>query len=137
MDQSNQPWVVYDAGPRNVRSPIICLPPVCGMADVFFRQMASLSVAGIRIISVSIVCVWCVWVGYTYHTQLYSLPHPLTFPVTLYRVGFLILVPPYTAPSTPHTPPQVEYPVYWTTDEFCDGFIKLLDHLQLDKVHTH
>ena len=33
-----------------------------------------------------------------------------------------------------HTHTQIEYPVYWTTDEFCDGFIKLMDHLQLDKV---
>ena len=29
---------------------------------------------------------------------------------------------------------QVEYPVYWTYNEFTDGFRKLLDHLQLDKV---
>ncbi|XP_069136671.1 uncharacterized protein [Argopecten irradians] len=29
----------------------------------------------------------------------------------------------------------VEYPVYWTMKEFCDGFRKLLDHLQLDRVH--
>lgn len=80
VDKTNNPWVVYDAGPRNVRSPLICLPPVCGTADIFFRQIIGLSASGIRIIS-------------------------------------------------------VEYPVYWTTDEFCDGFIKLMDHLQLDKVH--
>ncbi|XP_060070708.1 uncharacterized protein LOC132550635 [Ylistrum balloti] len=30
---------------------------------------------------------------------------------------------------------RVEYPVYWTMKEFCDGFRKLLDHLQLDRVH--
>ncbi|XP_025077563.1 maspardin-like [Pomacea canaliculata] len=29
----------------------------------------------------------------------------------------------------------VEYPVYWTMKEFVDGFRKLLDHLQLDRVH--
>ncbi|XP_076443471.1 maspardin-like [Babylonia areolata] len=29
----------------------------------------------------------------------------------------------------------LEYPVYWTMREFCDGFSKLLNHLQLDKVH--
>ena len=28
---------------------------------------------------------------------------------------------------------QVDYPVYWTLKEICDGFQKLLDHLQLDK----
>ncbi|KAI1235232.1 Maspardin, partial [Lamprotornis superbus] len=29
----------------------------------------------------------------------------------------------------------IAYPVYWDHLEFCDGFRKLLDHLQLDKVH--
>lgn len=29
----------------------------------------------------------------------------------------------------------VEYPVYWTMREFCEGFKRLLDNLQLDKVH--
>lgn len=29
---------------------------------------------------------------------------------------------------------QLQYPVYWDLLEFCDGFKKLLDHLQLDKV---
>uniref|UniRef100_A0A4W5LK87 Maspardin n=1 Tax=Hucho hucho TaxID=62062 RepID=A0A4W5LK87_9TELE len=29
----------------------------------------------------------------------------------------------------------MQYPVYWDLLEFCDGFRKLLDHLQLDKVH--
>lgn len=28
-----------------------------------------------------------------------------------------------------------EYPTYWTMREFCEGLRKLLDHLQLDKVH--
>ncbi|XP_051561757.1 maspardin [Myxocyprinus asiaticus] len=30
---------------------------------------------------------------------------------------------------------SLQYPVYWDLLEFCDGFRKLLDHLQLDKVH--
>lgn len=30
---------------------------------------------------------------------------------------------------------SMEYPVYWTMREFCEGFKRLLDHLQLDKVH--
>ncbi|XP_067873760.1 maspardin isoform X2 [Heterodontus francisci] len=30
---------------------------------------------------------------------------------------------------------KLQYPVYWDLLEFCDGFRKLLDHLQLDKVH--
>lgn len=29
---------------------------------------------------------------------------------------------------------QVEYPTYWSVDEFCDGFVKLIDHLELTKV---
>ena len=53
MDKTNQPWVLYDAGPRHVRSPLICLPPVCGTADVFFRQLLELSQSGYRVISVS------------------------------------------------------------------------------------
>uniref|UniRef100_A0A8D1SK33 Maspardin n=1 Tax=Sus scrofa TaxID=9823 RepID=A0A8D1SK33_PIG len=32
-------------------------------------------------------------------------------------------------------PRKLQYPVYWDHLEFCDGFRKLLDHLQLDKVH--
>ena len=53
VDKSNQPWVVYDAGPRHVHSPLVCLPPVCGTADVFFKQLLALSQAGYRVISVS------------------------------------------------------------------------------------
>ncbi|XP_035019681.1 maspardin isoform X2 [Hippoglossus stenolepis] len=30
---------------------------------------------------------------------------------------------------------SLQYPVYWDLMEFCDGFRRLLDHLQLDKVH--
>ena len=29
---------------------------------------------------------------------------------------------------------QLEYPVFWTVDEFCEGFIRLIDHLELTKV---
>ena len=29
---------------------------------------------------------------------------------------------------------QVEYPTFWSVDEFCDGFLKLMDHLELDRV---
>ena len=32
---------------------------------------------------------------------------------------------------------SVEYPVYWTMREFVEGFRRLLDHLQLDKVQGH
>jgi len=30
-----------------------------------------------------------------------------------------------------------DYPVYWTLKEWCEGFRKLLDHLNLDKVHIY
>lgn len=45
-------WTIYDAGPRNVRCPLICLPPVSGTADIFFKQILSLSSLGYRVISV-------------------------------------------------------------------------------------
>lgn len=80
VDKSNQSWTIYDAGPRHVRSPLVCLPPVCGTADVFFGQLLDLSTSGYRVIS-------------------------------------------------------LEYPVVWSVDEFCDGFFKLMDHLELDRVH--
>lgn len=52
VDSADQPWVLYDAGPRNVRSPLVCFSPVCGTADVFYRQLLDLSAEGYRIISV-------------------------------------------------------------------------------------
>ncbi|KAK3601460.1 hypothetical protein CHS0354_033594 [Potamilus streckersoni] len=79
-DDDKKEWKLYDAGPRNVRCPIVCLPPASGTADVFFKQILALSSKGYRVIS-------------------------------------------------------VEYPVYWTMKEFLEGFRKLLDHLQIDKVH--
>lgn len=30
---------------------------------------------------------------------------------------------------------QAEPPVYWNVKEWCDGFKKLLDYMELDKVH--
>lgn len=81
VDRSQQSWVMYDAGPHNVKSPLICLPPVCGTADVFFKQLVDLSKKGYRVIS-------------------------------------------------------LEYPVFWTVDEFCEGFVRLIDHMELTKVHV-
>ncbi|XP_061286065.1 maspardin isoform X1 [Bos javanicus] len=79
-DDDSKIWSLYDAGPRNIRCPLIFLPPVSGTADVFFRQILALTGWGYRVIA-------------------------------------------------------LQYPVYWDHLEFCDGFRKLLDHLQLDKVH--
>nr|CAG4651839.1 EOG090X06KU [Triops cancriformis] len=77
-------WKVYDGGPKSVRCPLVCLPPVSGTADVFFRQILSLSAKGVRVISVNA---------------------------------------------------SVGYPVYWTLEEWSEGFAKLIDTLQLDRVH--
>ncbi|XP_011696533.1 PREDICTED: maspardin-like isoform X2 [Wasmannia auropunctata] len=73
-------WKVYDSNPKTIKCPLICLPPVCGTADIFFRQILSLAAKGYRVIS-------------------------------------------------------AEAPVYWSIKEWCDGFRKLLDYLELDKVH--
>lgn len=75
-----QGWRIYDSGPKKVRCPLICLPPVSGTADVFFKQALPLSAKGIRVIS-------------------------------------------------------AEAPVYWSVREWCEGLKKLLDYLDLDKVH--
>ena len=48
-------WLIYDAGPRSVRCPLICLPPASGTADVFFKQVLTLSSLGYRVISVSLI----------------------------------------------------------------------------------
>ncbi|XP_065212116.1 maspardin-like [Planococcus citri] len=48
----NKSWKVFDAGPKNVRSPLIFLPPACGTADIYFRQLLELSTCGYRVIAV-------------------------------------------------------------------------------------
>ncbi|RLU15664.1 hypothetical protein DMN91_011418 [Ooceraea biroi] len=75
-----QGWKVYDSNPKTIKCPVICLPPVCGTADIFFRQILGLAAKGYRVIS-------------------------------------------------------AEPPVYWNIKEWCDGFKRLLDYLELDKVH--
>jgi len=35
-----------------VKVPLVCLPPVSGTADVFFKQILSLSAKGIRVMAV-------------------------------------------------------------------------------------
>ncbi|KAK9498006.1 hypothetical protein O3M35_003896 [Rhynocoris fuscipes] len=73
-------WLVYDSGPKTVKCPLICLPPICGTADTFFKQILGLSAKGIRVIS-------------------------------------------------------AEHPPYWSAEDWCAGFKKLIDYLELDKVH--
>ena len=43
---------MYEAGPKNVLCPLICLPPVCGTADCFFYVVMKLAEKGYRVISV-------------------------------------------------------------------------------------
>ncbi|OAD62522.1 Maspardin [Eufriesea mexicana] len=73
-------WKVYDSSPKTIKCPLVCLPPVSGTADVFFKQVLGLAAKGYRIIS-------------------------------------------------------AEPPVYWNIKEWCEGFKKLLDYMELDKVH--
>eukprot|EP00794_Sanderia_malayensis_P009862 gene9861-10872_t len=79
-DEEDKVWVVYDAGPKSVRCPLVFLPPASGTADIFFKQILALSSLGYRAMS-------------------------------------------------------LEYPVYWTHKEWAEGFRKLLDHFDLDKIH--
>ncbi|KAJ8790381.1 hypothetical protein J1605_021458 [Eschrichtius robustus] len=51
-DDDSKIWSLYDAGPRNIRCPLIFLPPVSGTADVFFRQILALTGWGYRVIAV-------------------------------------------------------------------------------------
>lgn len=44
-------WQVYDTGPREAGSPLVCLPPISGTADVFFKQCLALSVRGYRVLA--------------------------------------------------------------------------------------
>ncbi|XP_066589945.1 maspardin-like [Prorops nasuta] len=73
-------WKVYDSSPKTVKCPLVCLPPVSGTADIFFRQIMGLAAKGYRVIA-------------------------------------------------------AEPPVYWNVKEWCDGFRKLLDYMELDRVH--
>ncbi|CAL8121966.1 unnamed protein product [Orchesella dallaii] len=73
-------WKVYDAGPRSVRTPLLCIGPACSSAEVFFRQLLNLTARGYRVMS-------------------------------------------------------VESPVYWSVEDWCKGLKKLLDTMNLDKVH--
>ncbi|XP_019446673.1 PREDICTED: maspardin [Lupinus angustifolius] len=50
-------WRYYDFGPKSV-PPLICLPGTAGTADVYYKQIMSLSLKGYRVISVDIPRVW-------------------------------------------------------------------------------
>lgn len=53
-EDGSKVWTYYDHGPRSISCPLVCLPPISGTADVFFRQILALSARGYRVISVSL-----------------------------------------------------------------------------------
>ncbi|CAM1313657.1 SPG21 (predicted) [Pycnogonum litorale] len=59
-DNPDKVWRIYDAGPRSILSPLICMPPVSGTADVYFRQLLSLSAVGYRVIAVDYPIYWTI-----------------------------------------------------------------------------
>ncbi|XP_039759217.1 maspardin-like [Pararge aegeria] len=73
-------WRIFDSGPKSVNCPLVCLPPVSGTADIFYKQIMGLTTRGIRVIA-------------------------------------------------------AEPPPYWNLKEWCDGFKRLIDYLELDKIH--
>lgn len=75
-------WSLYDYGPRQVKCPLILIPPASGTADGYFKQLMTLGSTGYRVIA-------------------------------------------------------VDFPPYWTVDEWCVGFSKLLDQLDVDRVHLY
>lgn len=50
-------WRYYDFGPKSV-PPLICLPGIAGTADVYYKQIMSLSMKGYRVISLDLPRVW-------------------------------------------------------------------------------
>ncbi|KAK1307006.1 40S ribosomal protein S13-1 [Acorus calamus] len=46
-------WRYYDFGPKAV-PPLVCLPGIAGTADVYYKQILSLSMKGYRVVSVDI-----------------------------------------------------------------------------------
>lgn len=58
--ETHKEWQLYDVGPRSIKCPLLFLPPLSGSADVYFKQMLSLSARGLRVISVSYPVYWSV-----------------------------------------------------------------------------
>lgn len=58
-DDEEKVWTIYDAGPRSVRCPLICLPPASGKADIFYKQILALTARGYRILAVSFIKCVC------------------------------------------------------------------------------
>ncbi|KAG8191080.1 hypothetical protein JTE90_008394 [Oedothorax gibbosus] len=64
-EDSSKVWSIYDAGPRTITCPLVCLPPVSGTADIFYNQIMSLSAKGYRVISVQYPVYWTIreWIA--------------------------------------------------------------------------
>ena len=58
VDVDNEVWTLYDAGPKNISCPLLCLPPAIGTADAFFKQIIGLSTRGYRILTLSYPVYW-------------------------------------------------------------------------------
>ena len=58
VDVDNEVWTLYDAGPKNITCPLLCLPPAIGTAETFFKQIIGLSTRGYRIITLSYPVYW-------------------------------------------------------------------------------
>lgn len=56
-DDESKEWKLYDAGPKQVKCPLVCFPPASGTADVFYKQVLALSAVGFRVISVRVTFV--------------------------------------------------------------------------------
>ncbi|KAK7793637.1 hypothetical protein R5R35_004865 [Gryllus longicercus] len=57
-NNTSKVWKIYDSGPKSVKTPLICLPPVSGTADVFYKQVLSLHAKGIRVIAAEHPVYW-------------------------------------------------------------------------------
>lgn len=73
-------WKMFDSGPRSIKFPLICLPPLGSGAEVFYKQMIFLTSLNYRVIA-------------------------------------------------------LDYPVYWSVEEFATGFRNIINLLKLNQVH--
>ena len=60
VDIDNETWTLYDAGPKHITCPLLCLPPAIGTADGFYKQTIGLSTRGYRIITLSYPVFWTI-----------------------------------------------------------------------------
>ena len=87
-DDNSKEWTLYDAGPKTVKCPLICLPPASGTGDVFFRQILGLTSAGYRVIAVSFVTKTFHWFHFLCSITFYVYMYISIF-MTLFRDGNL------------------------------------------------